>query len=200
MTVALRKPPATAPQVRRARKEDAAAIARLFLISSDGLAAYIWSRLAAPGETLAAVGARRYARTGTAFSFENCLLATVDGAVAGMAHAFPMPARAAGEVEHDPVLAPYAALEDAGSLYLSGLAVNDEHRGQGIGGELMDHVEGLAIETGCGRVSLICFERNEGAMQFYRRRGYREVARRPLVPHPTLRYAAGDAVLLVRSA
>lgn len=192
--------PVQAQTVRHAGKEDAAAIARLFLISSDGLAAYIWSRLAAPGETLAAVGARRYARTGTAFSFENCLLATVDGAVAGMAHAFPMPARAADEVEDDPVLAPYAALEDAGSLYLSGLAVDEKQRGRGIGSVLMDHVEGLAIAKGCPRVSLICFEQNEGAMRFYLRRGYREVARRPLVPHPTLRYAAGDAVLLVRSA
>ncbi len=204
MTLALTNTPVLvsvpAPQVRRAHKEDAAEIARLFLISSDGLAAYIWSRLAVPGDTLAAVGARRYARTGTAFSFENCLLATVDGEVAGMAHAFPMPARAADEVEDDPVLAPYAALEDPGSLYLSGLAVDEEHRGRGIGGALMDHVEGLAMATGCGRVSLICFERNDGAMRFYRRRGYRETARRPLVPHPTLRYAGGDAVLLAGGA
>jgi GNAT superfamily N-acetyltransferase len=208
VTLALKNPPvrvsvpAPVPAllVRRARMTDAAEIARLFLVSSDGLAAYIWSRLAQPGETLAETGTRRYARTGTAFSFENCLLATVDGAVAGMAHAFPMPARAADEVEDDPVLAPYAALEDAGSLYLSGLAVDEEHRGRGIGSALMDRVEGLATATGRGRVSLICFEQNEGAMRFYRRRGYRETARRPLVPHPTLRYAAGDAVLLVGSA
>jgi len=204
MTLALTNPPVLvsvpAPQVRRAQKEDAAEIARLFLVSSDGLAAYIWSRLAQPGETLAEIGAHRYARTGTAFSFENCLLATVDGEVAGMAHAFPMPARAADEGEDDPVLAPYAALEDPGSFYLSGLAVDEEHRGRGIGGALMDQVEGLAMATGCGRVSLICFERNDGAMRFYRRRGYREIARRPLVPHPTLRYAGGDAVLLAGGA
>ena len=200
MTMTLTRPAAPALRVRPARRDDAQEIARLFLISSDGLAAYIWSRLAVPGETLADVGARRYARTGTAFSFENCLLATRGGAVAGMAHAFPMPARTAGEREDDPVLAPYAALEDAGSLYLSGLAVDEQHRGRGIGGALMDNVERLAFEIGCPRVSLICFERNEGAMRFYRRRGYREIARRPLVPHPTLRYAGGDAVLLAGGA
>lgn len=200
MTPALTKQRVPALEMRRARKEDAAEIARLFLVSSDGLAAYIWRRLARPGEALADVGARRYARTGTAFSFENCLIVTVDGAVAGMAHAFPMPVRAEDDVEDDPVLAPYAALEDPGSLYLSGLAVDEAHRGRGIGGALMDHVEGLAIERNCRRASLICFERNEGAMRFYRRRGYREIARRPLVPHPTLRYAEGDAVLLVGCA
>jgi ribosomal protein S18 acetylase RimI-like enzyme len=200
MTFATSTQHAPVLRVRRARQEDAAEIARLFLVSSDGLAAYIWTRLAAPGETPAEVGARRYARTGTAFSFENCLFATVDGAVAGMAHAFPMPARAADEVEDDPVLAPYAALEDAGSLYVSGLAVDERRRGRGIGGALMDHVEALAVAKGCPRVSLICFEQNEGAMRFYRRRGYREIARRPLVPHATLRYAGGNAVLLVGGA
>lgn len=192
------KPAAPALRVRAACREDAAEIATLFLISSDGLAAYIWGRLAAPGQSLADVGAARYARTGTAFSFENCLLATMDGAVVGMAHAFPMPARAADESEDDPVLAPYAMLEDAGSLYLSGLAVHGQHRSRGTGGQLMDRVEALANAMGCPRVSLICFERNEGAMRFYRRRGYRETARRPLVQHPTLRYADGDAVLLAR--
>lgn len=200
MTLPARHMHAASLQVRRACIDDAAEIARLFLVSSDGLAAYIWSRLATPGETLAEIGARRYARTGTAFSFENCLLATVDGAPAGMAHAFPMPERGADETEDDPVLAPYAALEDPGSLYLSGLAVDEEHRGRGMGGALMDHVERLAIERGCPRVSLICFEQNRAAMRFYLRRGYRETARRPLVPHATLRYAGGDAVLLVCSA
>ena len=182
--------------IRPARVEDAAEIARLFLISSDGLASYIWSRLARPGETIAETGAARYARSGVAFSYENCLLAVIGGAVVGMAHAFPMPERAPGETEDDPVLAPYAELEDAGSLYLSGLAVDAALRGRGIGGELMDRVEALAVASGCPRVSLICFERNERAMAFYRRRGYREIARRPVVPHPSLHYRDGDAVLL----
>lgn len=187
-----------ATTVRHASREDAAEIARLFLISSDGLARYIWSRIARPGETLTDVGAARYARSGTAFSFENCLLADRQGEAVGMAHAFAVPERADGESEDDPVLAPYAELEDPGSLYLSGLAVNPGERDRGIGSALMDCVEGLAIEGGLPRVSLICFARNERAMRFYRRRGYREIARRPLVPHPTLRYADGDAVPLVR--
>lgn len=199
MTIATRDLATGPVLVRHAARQDAGEIARLFLISSDGLAGYIWSRIAAPGQSLADVGAARYARTGTAFSFENCLLAVLGGEIAGMAHAFPMPPRASGESEDDPVLAPYAELEDAGSLYLSGLAVDERHRGRGIGADLMDCVEGLAIARGCPRVSLICFERNEGAMRFYRRRGYREVGRRRLVPHPTLRYADGDAVLLASS-
>lgn len=37
-------------------RQDAGAIAELFLISSDGLAACIWSRLADPGQPLEEVG------------------------------------------------------------------------------------------------------------------------------------------------
>ncbi len=56
---------------RQAVKEDSADIARLFLISSDGLAEYIWSKVAEPGETVIEAGAHRYAREGVAFSYES---------------------------------------------------------------------------------------------------------------------------------
>lgn len=185
-------------EIRPARQEEAGEIARLFLISSDGLAAYIWSKMDMPGLSLGEIGAARYARTGTAFSFENCLVATRPGEVAGMVHAFPMEADASGAEETDPVLRPYAELEDPGSLYVSGLAVHDRHRGQGIGSELMNRIYDLGRARGLPRVSLICFERNETAFEFYRRRGFKEIGRRPVVPHPTLHYQDCDALLMVR--
>jgi len=184
--------------IRPALQEEAGEIARLFLISSDGLAAYIWSKMEMPGLSLEEIGAARYARTGTAFSFENCLVAVRGHKIAGMVHAFPMEADTSGAGETDPVLRPYAELEDPGSLYISGLAVHDHYRGQGIGSELVERVCALARLSGLPRISLICFERNEAAFQFYRKRGFQEVARRPVVPHPTLHYRDGDAVLMVR--
>lgn len=184
--------------IRWAQKEEARDIARLFLISSDGLAAYIWSRIGDSSGSLEDIGTARYARTGTAFSFENCLVVTESDNVIGMAHAFEMPEDDPPTREEDPILRPYAELEDPGSLYLSGLAVVETRRGSGVGSQLMDHVETLARANGLPRVSLICFERNVSALNFYRRRGYREIARRPLVPHPSLHYADGDALLLAR--
>ena len=115
-----------------------------------------------------------------------------------MAHSFPMDADPAAEPETDPVLRPYAELEDYRSLYLSGIALFAEHRGQGIGTKLMAAVDERARAVNRPRVSLICFEPNEGAMRWYRRLGYQELARRALVPHPLLHYSAGDAVLLAR--
>ena len=185
-------------EIRWAMREDAGDIARLFMISSDGLAAYIWSKIDMPGLTLEQVGKARYARTGVAFSFENCMVAQSAGRIVGMAHAFTMTADPDAPVEDDPVLRPYSELEVPGSLYLSGLAVDADHRGRGIGAALIDRVERLAVTRLLSGVSLICFERNDRALAFYRRRGYREVARRPLVPHPTLHYRDGDAILMVR--
>lgn len=186
--------------IRPAVVEDAGAIARLFLVSSDGLAAYIWGLLAAPGEPLESVGRRRYARMGVAFSFENALVAEKDGAVIGMAHAYAIASgpRDAPAAETDPVLRPYAELEAPGSLYLAGLAVEAGWRGRGIGARLIDATEARADALGLDRLSLICFEANEGALRFYRRRGFAEADRRALVPHPALRYASGDALLLVK--
>ena len=154
--------------------------------------------LAEVGETPLDAGARRYARDGVAFSYQNCILAEFDGAVVGMAHSFPMDADPEAKPESDPVLRPYAELEDYGSLYLSGVALFAGHRGRGIGSRLMAAVDERAGALNRPRVSLICFERNEGAMRWYHRLGFEELARRPLVPHPLLHYADGDAVLLAR--
>ncbi|MFC6486397.1 GNAT family N-acetyltransferase [Nitratireductor sp. GCM10026969] len=184
--------------IRPALQEEAGEIARLFLISSDGLAAYIWSKTDAPSLSLEEIGAARYARRNTAFSFENCIVAVRGHRIVGMAHAFPMETDASGTEETDPVLRPYAELEDPGSLYVSGLAVHDHYRGRGIGGALMDRVYALARSRGLPRVSLICFEGNETAFEFYRKRRFQEIARRPVVPHRSLHYSGGDAVLMVR--
>jgi len=186
--------------IRWARREEAGEIARLFLVSSGGLAAYIWSRMDMPGLSPEEVGAARYARTGTAFCYENCLLAVAGGQIAGMAHAFEVAPEPDPPAEEDPVLRPYAELSDPGSLYLAGLAVHAPWRGRGIGGELMACVEELALAKGLPRISLICFERNERALTFYLRRGFRETARRAVVPHPRLHYRDGDALLLVRES
>ena len=185
--------------LRDARPEDCHAIAQLFLISSDGLAEYVWSRMDAPGLSPAEIGARRYAREGVPFSYQNCIMAERGGTVVGMAHSYPMEASDDADPESDPVLQPYAELEDAGSLYLSALALLPDHRNRGIGTRLLESVHAQARARGLPRVSLICMEPNEGAMRLYRRHRYVETARRAIVPHPTLHYAEGDALLLVKT-
>ena len=197
--------PANAPAdvvIRSARKDDSAAIAALFRISSDGLADYIWSRMDdGSGRPLLEIGRARYEREGVAFSYQNCIIAEREGAVIGMVHCFAMESapEAGSDPDPDPVLAPYAALEDHGSLYISGVAMIPEQRGKGIGSMLLSAAEKRARSLGLPRLSLICFDANESAMRLYQRLGFRAVDRRPLVPHPTLKYRNGDAVLMVRA-
>lgn len=188
----------TSCEIRKARKEDAREIAKLFLIASDGLAAYIWSKHQVPGMSLHDVGAARYAREQTMFSYQNCMMAERGGEIAGMIHCHPETGPPEEVTESDPVLRPYVELALDASLYVSGVAVYEQHRGTGIGTDLMQFAFAHAKELGLEKVSLICFERNEGAMRLYRRLGFSEIDRRAIVPHETLHYRDGDALLMAR--
>jgi ribosomal protein S18 acetylase RimI-like enzyme len=183
-------------EFRPAVREDCEHIARLYRISSDGVADYIWTRLAEEGEDILAVGQRRYEREDTAFSYQNCHVAESDGAVVGMLSAFPLYADP-DEHESDPVLAPYSELEEDASFYVCGVAMYPQYRGMGGGSHFMALAEQLAEKRGLTKFSLIVFEQNSGALRLYERLGYSEVARRPVYPHPLIHFT-GDAILMVK--
>jgi ribosomal protein S18 acetylase RimI-like enzyme len=184
---------------RPARKEDCRTIAELYRISSDGVADYIWRKLAQPDEEPIEVGERRYAREDTVFSYRNCVVAERDRGVIGMLVAFPVEpdSDAADSAEEvDPVLKPYGELEQSGSFYICGMALFPEYRGQGLGTRMLELARQQAIQRGLDELSLIVFEQNAGAKRLYERHGFREVDRRPVVPHELIPYT-GDALLMV---
>lgn len=187
--------------LRPARREDARAIAELYRYSSGGVADYVWQSLAEPGEDPLDVGARRYARESTAFSYENCLVAEDGGEVLGMVNAFAMrePSEPAQVAAEDPVLRPYAELEAVPSLYISGIALQPAFRNRGIGTRMMRAMHERARREGLPRVSLIAFAENTASVRLYQRLGYAVVDRRAVVPHPLIRYS-GEAWLMVAPA
>ena len=182
--------------IRPARKSDCPAIAALYRISSDGVADYIWTKLAEPGEDILEVGQHRYEREESLFSYCNCQVVESDGKVIGMLVAFPMHTDPTEE-ESDPVLAPYSKLEEDNSYYICGMALFPEHRGKGIGSQLLELAEQHAREKGFNKLSLIVFEQNIGAKSLYDRFGYGEVKRAAIFPHPLIHYS-GDAILMVK--
>ena len=184
---------------RAARKTDCRMIAKLYSISSDGVADYIWTTLAGPGESILDVGQRRYEREGTPFSYENCTIVEVDGGIAGMLIAFPMHVDPNEPGTDDPVLAPYAKLEEDNSYYICGIAILLPFRGRGIGSALLQRAEKDAVSRGYDKTSLIVFEENRGAKRLYDRFGYAEVARAAIVTHPLIHHS-GDAILMVKPA
>ena len=184
---------------RPARKEDCRTIAELYRISSDGVADYIWRKLAEPGEEPIEVGERRYAREDTVFSYRNCTVAERNGEVIGMLVAFqvePDPDVSDPDEEVDSVLKPYSELERPGSFYICGMALFPEYRGEGLGTGMLELARQQAYQRGLEELSLIVFEQNAGAKRLYERHGFREVDRLPVVPHELIHYV-GDALLMV---
>ncbi|PYG97003.1 GNAT family N-acetyltransferase, partial [Arthrobacter stackebrandtii] len=110
--------------VRPAHSSDAQDIARFFQLTSEGMADYIWSKLATPGEALLSVGTSRYAREQGDFSYKNCLMAIFEGRVIGMMHSYALRETPDRPVETDPVLAPYSDMEIPDTLYISSLALD----------------------------------------------------------------------------
>ncbi|EKU97669.1 acetyltransferase [Leptolyngbya sp. PCC 7375] len=188
----------TQTEFRPAKKSDCGAIASLYSISSDGVADYIWAKLAQPGETLLKVGQRRYERENTLFSYQNCTLAFQGDTIVGMLVAFPMTVDEDAEPEDDPVLVPYNKLEEDNSYYICGVALFPDYRNQGIGTQLMQLAENHAVAKGFTQLSLIVFEQNVDAKRLYARLGYQEIDRETVVPHPLIHYV-GDAILMVKT-
>ncbi len=186
-------------QLRPALKEESRLVAEFYRIASDGVADYIWSLFAQPGEDLLDVGAQRYAREDTDFSYQNCTMVDVNGDVAGMLIAYPMgPDAGQSDLDQiDPVLRPFAILEEPNSYYICGVALHDAYRGQGLGSQLMARAEADAIDHCLGKTSLIVFEENAGAKRLYDRLGYHVVKQETLVPHPLIRHL-GEAFLMVK--
>lgn len=181
---------------RAAKREDCRTIAELYSISSDGVADYIWAKSVKPYEEILDVGERRYEREDSVFSYKNCTIVEVAGEIVGMMVAFPM--QTSGEVDEDPVLAPYSRLEEDNSYYICGMALFSEHRGKGIGHQFLALANQQAKLRRFNKVSLIVFEENTGAKRLYEEFGFKEVSREAIVAHPLIPHT-GDAILMVKT-
>lgn len=184
-------------QFRPALRSECRFIAQLYSTASDGVADYIWTQLAGPGEDILDVGARRYAREDSQFSYKNCTIAEVNDEVAGMMVAYRMEDNPQPAADMDPVLRPYAILEQARSYYICGAAVYPHYRNQGIGSRFLEIAQRDALAGRLTQLSLIVFEQNIGAKRLYDRKGFYEIARQPIVPHPLIHHT-GDALLMVK--
>ena len=70
------------PRFRPATKKDAAALAVLVDIAGEGLPAYLWSTLRAPGQSILEVGRERALREEGGFSYRNAVIAEIGGGIA----------------------------------------------------------------------------------------------------------------------
>jgi ribosomal protein S18 acetylase RimI-like enzyme len=169
---------------RRATPADAAAMADLVHFASEGLAFYLWSRMAGPGGDPWAVGRERAGREVGAFSYRNAILAERDGRVAAGLIGYPLPDVPEPPPDNPPAMfVPLNELEDLvpGTWYVNVLAAYHEHRGKGYGTALLDLAEEMARGTRRRGMSIIVADANVAARRLYERCGYREVASRRMV-------------------
>lgn len=170
---------------RHAAKFDARAMAELVNFAGEGLPLHLWSRMAERGESPWAVGVRRALREEGGFSYRNTVVREEDDRVVAALIGYPLPDEpvACDYDELPPIFVPLQELEDEapGTWYINVLATYPEYRGRGFGGELLLIAEQLAVETRRKGLSLIVSDANAGARRLYGRKGYEEVATRPIV-------------------
>jgi ribosomal protein S18 acetylase RimI-like enzyme len=191
-------------KMRPAVSDDARDLARLIAISSDGIAVIEWQEQARKEQCDALdVAERLYQVPQQDYSYSNATMTESDGKIAGMLLAFAMPSAPPRNSENRPgvddenVFAPFIYLEEPNSWYICGVAFYPQHRGKGLGTQLMELGNEQAKENGFSKLSLIALEQNTGAVRLYERLGYEVVDSAPIVPHPMIHYV-GDALLMTR--
>jgi len=191
--------------IRAATQDDAREIAKLIAISSDGVAEIEWHEEADKEHCDPLdIGERTYQNSQGDYSFNNTTMLEINGEVAGMLLAFGMPEAEPRNPENRPaaddenVFAPYIYLEEPNSWYICGVALYPQHRGHGLGTRLMALANDQAKEEEFTTLSLVAFERNEGAVSLYNKLGYTVVDHSPIVPHSLIHYE-GNALLMIRS-
>jgi GNAT superfamily N-acetyltransferase len=90
---------------------------------------------------------------------------------------------------------PFLEIDALGTYYINALTVFPEFTRQGIGSLLVKFAQRLAVERGFTELGLHVFAENSGAVSLYKKHGYREIGRRPLIPHPRMVFF-GDILLM----
>jgi len=191
----------TSMLIREARASDAEHLVRFINMAADDLPLHFWRKSVGAERDPWDYGRERAARETGNFSFRNAWLAEVDGAVAACLLGYPAEDEP-GPIDPDTpaIFVPLLELEALapGSWYLNVLATYDQYRGKGLGSALLAYAEDVAQRAGCKSISLIAEDTHLDALRLYSAKGYREVARRPVVKGDWL-VDAKEWILLVKT-
>jgi ribosomal protein S18 acetylase RimI-like enzyme len=188
------------PPLRRATPDDAQALAELVDFASEGLALYLWGKIAGPGGDPWAVGRERAQRETGAFSYRNAVVLEREGSVTAGLIGYPLPDRPEPIADSmPPMFVPLQELENLapGTWYVNVLAAYPAQRSQGLGTALLTVADKLAAAADRQGLSIIVSDANIGARRLYERTGYAEVATRPKVKNGW-QNPGKDWVLLVK--
>ncbi|MDQ1847591.1 GNAT family N-acetyltransferase [Gemmobacter fulvus] len=170
--------------IREARASDAAHLARFINMAADDLPLHFWRKTVGPEGDPWALGQERAARETGNFSYRNAWLAEVDGAVGACLLGYAAE-ETPGPIDPDtpPIFVPLLELEALapGSWYLNVLATYAAFRGKGLGSALLAQADAIAAASGHHSISLIAADTHQDALRLYSAKGFRQIARRPVV-------------------
>lgn len=170
--------------IREARASDAAHLARFINMAADDLPLHFWRKTVGPEGDPWALGQERAARETGNFSYRNAWLAEVDGAVGACLLGYAAE-ETPGPIDPDtpPIFVPLLELEALapGSWYLNVLATYAAFRGKGLGSALLAQADAIAAASGHHSISLIAAGTHQDALRLYSAKGFRQIARRPVV-------------------
>ena len=187
---------------RRATLADAAELAELVEFASEGLALCLWTQLAGCGGDPWQVGRSRVSAEARGISYRNALIAELSGKTVGALIGYPLGDKAESiEPALPALLVPLHELMNMApdTWYVHALAAYPEHRGGGLGTELLAHAGKLAADAAKPALSLIVSDTNAGARRLYERNGFRETARRRMVKQEW-RHPGSEWVLMTKWA
>ena len=181
---AIHPTPAIRPPFRAATSEDAGTLAEFVEFASEGLALYLWSKMAGDGGDPWRIGRERV-RGGTGgLSYHNAVIAELAGRPAAGLIGYPLRDKPEPISDKLPaILVPLHELMNLAldSWYVHVLATYPEYRGKGQGSALLALADRIAASAGKPGLSLIVSDTNLGARRLYESRGYREAAKRKMV-------------------
>ena len=182
--VAARVEPLIQPPFRRAASEDTSALADFVEFASEGLALYLWSKLAGTNRDPWSIGRERVGGETGGLSYRNAVITELDGRPAAGLISYPLPDKPELNSSTLPaVLAPLQELMHLapGTWYVHVLAAYPEYRGKGLGTALLALADRICAAAGKQALSLVVSDTNTGARRLYESWGYREAGQREMI-------------------
>ena len=176
--------PLIQPPFRGATVEDTGILADFVEFVSEGLALYLWSKLAGANRDPWSIGRERVGGETGGLSYRNAVTIELAGRPAAGLISYPLPDEPAPISNTLPaVLVPLQELMHLapGTWHVHVLAAYPEYRGKGLGSALLALADGIAAAAGRRALSLVVSDTNTGARRLYESCGYREAGRRKMV-------------------
>lgn len=176
--------PLIQPPFFRAVLENSGVLAEFVEFASEGLALYLWSKLAGTSGDPWSIGRERVGGETGGLSYRNAVITELDGRPAAGLISYPLPDKPAPVSDTLPaVLVPLQELMHLapGTWYVHVLAAYPEYRGRGVGSALLGLADRLATAARKQALSLIVSDTNTGARRLYESCGYREAGQRRMI-------------------